>query len=509
MRNMTLRYAPLGVLWGLCLAPSASAQEASADASASAATPDPDGTDMGPAYGADVDVATEEPAATEEPVPYMKRYRPEANTWEVGLGASVLFPSPTVHLIEGTPGYTSYADAAFGPVARIAYFPLSFLGVEAETMMAEGNVEDRGALFNAYRGHLVMQLPVASIVPFALAGIGGLAATSGPMGHDMDFAVHFGGGVKVPFSRVFSLRADFRENMSRRTDQSYGNIAFSEEVMLAGVFTLGRKPKHAAAPPAQPVDTDGDTVPDERDACPEVAALTEDGCPLDTDGDGVKDVDDYCPREAGTTENGCPDQDVDQDGVMLPCDRCPEEAGKAPDGCPIVDQDGDGILDDVDQCVDKPETDNGFEDDDGCPDEVPKEVESFTGTIDGIVFLRGSSQIARSSERGLTKAADVLKKYPSIRLEISGHTSSEGDPDFNQKLSVDRAESVRSWLVDVGGVDSDRLVARGAGFSEPVADNATAEGRAKNRRIEFKILQRGGASAAAEKEMPSTDTTAQ
>jgi len=285
---------------------------------------------------------------------------------------------------------------------------------------------------------------------------------------------------------VFSLRADFRENMTKRTDDSYGGISFSEEGILAAVFTLGRKPEEAPPPP---VDTDGDTVPDERDRCPEVAALTQDGCPLDTDSDGVADPDDYCPREPGRLANGCPDPDMDKDGVKLPCDLCPEEPGEAPDGCPIRDKDGDGILDDSDKCVSEPETKNGFEDDDGCPDEVPKEVEQFTGTIEGITFLKGSAKIARSSQRGLTRAADVLKKYPSVRLEISGHSSSDGDPDYNQKLSEERAEAVREWLIDIGGVEASRLESRGAGSSEPVADNDTIAGRRKNRRIEFKLLQ--------------------
>jgi OOP family OmpA-OmpF porin len=81
----------------------------------------------------------------------------------------------------------------------------------------------------------------------------------------------------------------------------------------------------------------------------------------------------------------------------------------------------------------------------------------------------------------------MLKKHSSVRVEISGHTSSEGDPDFNSQLSQDRANAVRNWLIRAG-VPESQLEARGAGSTEPMGDNETAEGRRVNRRIEFRIL---------------------
>jgi OOP family OmpA-OmpF porin len=88
----------------------------------------------------------------------------------------------------------------------------------------------------------------------------------------------------------------------------------------------------------------------------------------------------------------------------------------------------------------------------------------------------------------LGSAAKVLQTYPSISLQISGHTSSEGDAAVNQRLSQERADAVKQWLVD-NGVPPERLKTRGAGPDEPIADNKTAAGREKNRRIEFKVLQ--------------------
>jgi OOP family OmpA-OmpF porin len=80
----------------------------------------------------------------------------------------------------------------------------------------------------------------------------------------------------------------------------------------------------------------------------------------------------------------------------------------------------------------------------------------------------------------------VLNDHPSIRIEISGHTDNVGTRERNQQLSGDRANSVRDYLVSKG-IDASRITTRGAGPDEPVAENKTAAGRQKNRRIEFKI----------------------
>jgi OOP family OmpA-OmpF porin len=159
-----------------------------------------------------------------------------------------------------------------------------------------------------------------------------------------------------------------------------------------------------------------------------------------------------------------------------------------PDGCAIKDTDKDGIFDDKDKCPKEPETKNGFEDTDGCPDKIPDSFKKFTGVVQGIVFDQGKATIRKQSNATLEGAVKVLQDYPSVRMEISGHTSSEGNKDVNAKLSQDRADAVKTWLVEKG-VDPNRITTRGAGSDEPIADNKTALGRSKNRRIEFKILQ--------------------
>jgi OOP family OmpA-OmpF porin len=172
----------------------------------------------------------------------------------------------------------------------------------------------------------------------------------------------------------------------------------------------------------------------------------------------------------------------------LPCDQCPEQEGVAPDGCPIRDTDGDGIFDDKDRCPKEPETKNGFEDGDGCPDTVPEAVKKFSGVVEGIYFDQGKATIRPQSRKVLDNAVKVMKDYPSITLEISGHTSSEGDPAFNQRLSQERADAVKQWLVEAG-IPAQSVKTRGVGSEEPIANNKTPAGRVKNRRIEFKVIQ--------------------
>ena len=215
--------------------------------------------------------------------------------------------------------------------------------------------------------------------------------------------------------------------------------------------------------------------------------------PIDTDKDGIVDASDPCPTEAEdgaqpAPSDGCPNKDADGDGVPLPDDKCPTEKGVAPDGC-VHDKDADGILDEVDKCPDQPETKNGFQDADGCPDELPKEVAKFAGVIKGIQFDFGKATIRKESNKVLDDAVKVLAQYGDLRIMVSGHTDNVGEAQKNIELSEARAASVKEYMVSKG-IDAGRIETRGAGPNEPVADNATDQGRQENRRIEFKLLQK-------------------
>ena len=292
-------------------------------------------------------------------------------------------------------------------------------------------------------------------------------------------------------------------------------------------------------------DNDGDGVADAKDKCvnePEVknGYQDEDGCPdeiPDRDQDSIVDAEDKCPDEGGATVvrrageyYGCPDHD--KDGVPDKIDKCPDDAEDTDgyqdaDGCPDPDNDGDKINDPDDQCVDLPEIVNGYQDDDGCPDEVPDRdkdgipdskdkcpdvPETYNGYQDDdgcpdkgnslvevgadelkikevINFAPDSDKIVgKRSFVVLDAVASAMVHHPEIfKIEVGGHTDDKGDAAHNTDLSKRRAEVVLQYLI-TKGVDARRLSSQGYGPDKPIADNKTGPGRAKNRRVEFRIL---------------------
>lgn len=112
---------------------------------------------------------------------------------------------------------------------------------------------------------------------------------------------------------------------------------------------------------------------------------------------------------------------------------------------------------------------------------------------DKIHFALDSAEIKPDSYDLLEEIAKVINDHPEIiQIRVEGHTDSQGSARYNKTLSQNRAEAVVRWLVDNGGVDESRLMAKGYGFDEPVASNDTEEGRAENRRVAFEILEREG-----------------
>ena len=231
-------------------------------------------------------------------------------------------------------------------------------------------------------------------------------------------------------------------------------------------------------------DTDGDGIPDKDDACPQVKGLKEfNGCP-DTDGDGIADKDDACPEVAGPKEfNGCPD--TDGDGIADKDDKCPDVAGPAENGgCPWPDTDGDGVLDKDDLC---PEV-AGPASNKGCPepnDDDQKRLNQYAKTI---LFDTGKASIKFQSAEILNQIISVLKKFPNSRFRIEGHTDSTGKKQKNIELSQNRADAVKVYLIQ-GGIASDRLESKGYGPEKPIASNKTKKGRELNRRVEINLIK--------------------
>lgn len=200
----------------------------------------------------------------------------------------------------------------------------------------------------------------------------------------------------------------------------------------------------------------------------------EEKLPVDTDGDGIFDEDDACPTEP---------EDFDRF----------EDA----DGCPDLDNDGDGILDLDDACPDVP----GAPENDGCPD-GPRVVveEGQLQILEKIFFEFDSAKIQERSYRVLDEVAAALKAHPDINpIHVEGHTCSLGPLDYNLRLSQRRAESVRRYLAEKGGIDPARLDSRGYGETEPLIPNATTEQElSKNRRVEFHFADEGSGDVQVE-----------
>ena len=227
-------------------------------------------------------------------------------------------------------------------------------------------------------------------------------------------------------------------------------------------------------------DTDGDGIADKDDQCPDQAGSKDMmGCP-DTDGDGIADKDDECPNSAGGSEtNGCPDSDGD--GVADKDDECPNLVGSIEtNGCP--DSDGDGIPDKDDSCPDNA----GSIENKGCPIITDSVMDELNDEGSMIRFKASSSVIGDDSDECLEKIKSILDNYPSTNIVIEGHASSDGSKSFNQKLSEDRATSVKNALVGKGA-DSDRLETIGYGEDKPLKDNTSREGRKSNRRVQFSL----------------------
>jgi len=111
--------------------------------------------------------------------------------------------------------------------------------------------------------------------------------------------------------------------------------------------------------------------------------------------------------------------------------------------------------------------------------------QSGEATTHAVLFAFNSAEIDRESKPVLDSVAQFLKDNPAVRLEVQGHTDNIGGAPFNLTLSQKRAESVKAYFV-AAGIDGGRLVAKGYGLSHAVADNATPEGRAQNRRVVFR-----------------------
>jgi len=227
----------------------------------------------------------------------------------------------------------------------------------------------------------------------------------------------------------------------------------------------------------------------------------QDGIPdPDNDNDGVLDVNDKAPGTDETVKNGINTKE-DKDGFM---DN---------DGVPDPDNDNDTIPDIKDKApgtdetlrkgINTKETFNGYQDEDGVPDEVPVKEEpkpvvkeepkvevkkEIPLNLAIIYFEVGKYNLSKQATGLLDAMIEGLKYNSSVKLRIEGNTDNTGGEKFNEKLSINRADAVKKYLVSKGIADN-RLLTLGNSYDKPADTNDTTEGRAKNRRAEFVIVK--------------------
>ncbi len=316
-----------------------------------------------------------------------------------------------------------------------------------------------------------------------------------------DAHIFFGAGLEYAFDNGFALRTELD--------------LYDEDAQLLSVSLLKRFGKSERK--AIIKDDDQDGVINSNDQCPKTArgmTVNTSGCEPDGDQDGVIDRVDLClttPMGTEVDRNGCA-LDSDQDGVVNSKDQCPATPrGIQVDiaGCEL-DGDQDGVVDSIDKCpgsepfirVDSKgcaldrDKDGILDSHDKCPDSEPFVRVDSTGCVmaqviilKGVLFESGSAQLKEESRVVLDNVAETLKRYPAMVVEVAGYTDSRGSKRNNVRLSTRRANSVVNYLISMG-VNGGNMIARGYGPVDPVADNATAAGRAENRRVELHILKR-------------------
>lgn len=230
-----------------------------------------------------------------------------------------------------------------------------------------------------------------------------------------------------------------------------GGVNAAGEQKAETVATKAREEAQAPTPPA----VAGSSPPEAAALLQTINLLRNDGWRVQEDGAGGLLV--YPPVKA------------------KPVERALARIGVVSE--PVPDRDGDGVADTLDLC---PQSAAGERVDKvGCPAGKALQLQNVT-------FQSGSSQLTDAARRELALHAEVLLQQPQLRLSVLGHTDSRGDAVVNQRLSQLRAESVKQYLL-ARGLAASRVEAEGRGETQPIADNATVEGRRLNRRVELLI----------------------
>jgi outer membrane protein OmpA-like peptidoglycan-associated protein len=463
------------------------------------------------------------------------------------LAASFVLMLPVVALADTSAGWLAPGGGAVWPPAEYGTDdPLGTFGgiaglrmtpawaLEVRLHSAKGDSAKIGGAHTSFLrgdGNLTkFFLTESRFSPYLTAGAGAVRIRR-PGTSDKHFAWNAGAGVRITVSDRISLRLDARDVSYQVADLSGAKEYRHAPEGFGGIsFGFGGRPS----------DEDNDGVPNKFDKCaatPLGARVDATGCPLDGDGDGVFDGIDRCdgtPKGALVDATGCP-LDSDKDGAFDGIDTCPDTpAGVRVDatGCPM-DSDGDGVYDGPDQCENTPKgctvNPNGCPTDsdqdgvcdgiDKCPDTQTNVRVDMTGCpiqvsvretelietgmirLQDINFDTGRATIKDDSFKILDDVGNILIRWPQLRIEIGGHTDARGSDATNQKLSEARAKAVLDYLVQkFPELIPNQFTTVGYGERQPISTNRTQLGMAKNRRVEFKVLNTEALKKQTEKQ---------
>jgi outer membrane protein OmpA-like peptidoglycan-associated protein len=418
--------------------------------------------------------------------------------------------------------------------------------VYTELDVTESSRETSTTLFLG-GGNVLIYLASEGVRPFLTMGAGFIEDLSrGEDASPSPFSNLYGTfGVGLKFERKsFGLRVEVKDYLMRRDDLPQGNdraalLAADRDIITDGGDDgiVGQEPFNPDSYRGQRwlnnyglevsvtfpfgfawQDGDGDMIEDRFDesltTAPGVIVDPLGRC-LDTDEDGVFDGLDQCagtPLGATVDLQGCP-SDTDGDGIFDGIDQCadtPVGALVSALGCPS-DTDGDGVLDGLDNCNDTPL--GAAIDDKGCVKD-PVEADLLRRQlilVENVEFEPGREELRPLSYHYVNKVGRLLERWTGheenpLRIEIGVHTDGTGEATFNMDLSQRRAERVRKYLLEnFYKMGQNNLVAQGYGESLPIADDATVEGRAANRRVEIRVIGDGDVPEAYEVEIGDDD----
>ncbi|MBN2280847.1 MAG: OmpA family protein [Candidatus Marinimicrobia bacterium] len=394
-----------------------------------------------------------------------------------------------------------------------------FFGMELSSGLGVAEVDDNPEDFRTYYFPYHINLKIMPLIgyrinPYGIIGYGthitdirdqtsgeppihllGFGKGHREFGSQIDKQFTFGGGLEYFISDRFGLDASMRYGIYQYESFDHSGYGDSNEnnteIRLGLTYYFGN-----------PIDSDGDGVPDKDDLAPKDPEDKDcfedsDGAPdLDNDQDGIPDELDVCPNEPEDFDDfedkdGCPEYDNDGDRIPDNADAAPNDPEdydgfEDEDGAPDLDNDGDGINDLEDQCPNAAETMNGYEDEDGCPDSYL--MEASTGTDDSgmllnIYFDTNKSVPTDDSQDNLELLLDQLRSEGIYNILIKGYADKSGSDEYNIKLSLKRAEWVKDYLVK-NGFRKETIATMGFGKSIEFPDMA------KNRTVKIIMISR-------------------